>query len=127
LKVPDTFVDKCYPLSRQNSFTILDPASGIPSDLGTPKLQASLTSRHSFMAGGNLTNSKNSAGCIDTLTGLINAQTPWVRSNSELLKMKCCNFFSTTQIPSFQRFNTPSLVDLQRCECFGKPRYGIGL
>jgi hypothetical protein len=26
-------------LSRHNSFTILDPASGIPSDLGTPKLQ----------------------------------------------------------------------------------------
>ena len=34
---------------RQTSFTILDPASGVPSD-GTPRLQASLTSRHSAAA-----------------------------------------------------------------------------
>ena len=38
--------DKTNKLKRQGSFTMLDPASGIPSD-GTPRLQASLTSRHS--------------------------------------------------------------------------------
>ena len=36
-------------IKRQPSFTILDPASGVPSD-GTPRLQASLTSRHSTTA-----------------------------------------------------------------------------
>lgn len=36
-------------LRRQGSFTILDPASGVPSDAGTPRLQASLTSRHSAL------------------------------------------------------------------------------
>jgi hypothetical protein len=36
-------------LKRQGSFTMLDPASGVPSD-GTPRLQASLTSRHSTAA-----------------------------------------------------------------------------
>ena len=41
--------DKANKLKRQGSFTMLDPASGIPSD-GTPKLQASLTSRHSTAA-----------------------------------------------------------------------------
>ena len=40
--------DKSSTLKRQGSFTILDPASGIPSD-GTPRLQASLTSRHSAL------------------------------------------------------------------------------
>ena len=40
--------DKSSTLKRQGSFTILDPASGVPSD-GTPRLQASLTSRHSAL------------------------------------------------------------------------------
>ena len=39
---------------RQGSFTILDPASGVPSADGTPKLQASLTSRgHSLVMPSN--------------------------------------------------------------------------
>lgn len=41
--------DKTSSVKRQTSFTMLDPASGIPSD-GTPRLQASLTSRHSTAA-----------------------------------------------------------------------------
>ena len=40
--------DKSSALKRQGSFTILDPASGVPSE-GTPRLQASLTSRHSAL------------------------------------------------------------------------------
>ena len=40
--------DKTNKLKRQGSFTMLDPASGVPSD-GTPRLQASLTSRHSAL------------------------------------------------------------------------------
>ena len=39
---------KSSAMKRQASFTILDPASGVPSD-GTPRLQASLTSRHSAL------------------------------------------------------------------------------
>ena len=42
--------DKSSAIKRQTSFTILDPASGIPSDYGTPRLQASLTSRNSAAA-----------------------------------------------------------------------------
>ncbi len=34
-------------LKKTPSFTVLDPTSGIPSDY-TPRMQASLTSRHSF-------------------------------------------------------------------------------
>ncbi len=54
---------------RQGSFTILDPASGIPSD-GTPRLQASLTSRgHSLLLPSNFHISLSSASATATTPG----------------------------------------------------------
>ena len=32
------------------------------------------------------------------------------------------NYYLTFQKPSFQRFNTPSLIDPARCDCYGRPR-----
>ena len=61
-------------MSRHNSFTILDPASGIPSDESfysfskTPRL-ASLTSRHSFEKMHSHGGSTNLASTLAALTG----------------------------------------------------------
>ena len=66
-------------IRRQTSFTILDPASGIPSD-GTPRLQASLTSRHStaalMMPGQMLANLHNHASLIMSASHGISKESP---------------------------------------------------
>lgn len=32
------------------------------------------------------------------------------------------SFHTLLQKPTFQRFNTPSLIDLARCDCYGRAR-----
>ena len=54
-----------HSLKRCSSFTMLDPASGVPSDQATPRLQASLTSRHSLGTTGGRSSGATTPTTID--------------------------------------------------------------
>jgi len=110
--------DKSSALKRQGSFTILDPASGVPSE-GTPRLQASLTSRHSALM---LPGGTNFLQMSMSSTANLQNQASFLMSASQSLSM------NTKESPMAMtairgRFATPK--DTQKktnCDCFGRPQ-----
>ena len=137
-------------MSRHNSFTILDPTSGIPSDESfysfskTPRL-ASLTSRHSFEKIPSHGGSTNMASTLAALTGGISNANPSATitsampsRRSELLSLaplpslpsaSCANINNvpTSQFLSTVKFHAPPSLKAnsnneKRCNCYGIPK-----
>ena len=137
-------------MSRHNSFTILDPTSGIPSDESfysfskTPRL-ASLTSRHSFEKIPSHGGSTNMASTLAALTGGISNTNPSATitsampsRRSELLSLaplpslpsaSCANINNvpTSQFLSTVKFHAPpslkaNVNNEKRCNCYGIPK-----
>merc|ERR1712223_232288 len=107
--------DKSSTLKRQGSFTILDPASGIPSD-GTPRLQASLTSRHSALmlpGGTNLLQlSMSSAANLHNQASFLMNTSQSLNTNTKESPLPL------TAIRG--RFATPNTQKKTSCICFGR-------
>ena len=137
-------------MSRHNSFTILDPASGMQSDESfysfskTPRF-ASLTSRYSFEKLPSFGGSTNMASTLAALTGATNTGTtitsavPSRRSEfnsvahlpsvQSINQTSCSNInnVATSQFLSTVKFNAPpsgqsNLANEKRCGCYGLPK-----
>ena len=137
-------------MSRHNSFTILDPTSGIPSDESfysfskTPRL-ASLTSRHSFEKIPSHGGSTNMASTLAALTGGMSNTNPSATINSampsrrselpslaplpSLPSASCANINNvpTSQFLSTVKFHAPPSLKTnsnseKRCNCYGIPK-----
>ena len=139
-------------MSRHNSFTILDPASGIPSDESfysfskTPRL-ASLTSRHSFEKMHSHGGSTNLASTLAALTGGVPNTNPSATITSTIpskrselpslaplpsipsMNSTCGNInnATTSQFLSTVKFHAPpsmqpTLANPKRCDCYGMPK-----
>ena len=137
-------------MSRHNSFTILDPTSGIPSDESfysfskTPRL-ASLTSRHSFEKIPSHGGSTNMASTLAALTGGISNTNPSATITSAMQSRRselpslaplpslpsasCANINNvpTSQFLSTVKFHAPpslkaNVNNEKRCNCYGIPK-----
>ena len=137
-------------MSRHNSFTILDPTSGIPSDESfysfskTPRL-ASLTSRHSFEKIPSHGGSTNMASTLAALTGGISNTNPSATITSAMQSRRselpslaplpslpsasCANINNvpTSQFLSTVKFHAPPSLKAnsnneKRCNCYGIPK-----
>ena len=139
-------------MNRHNSFTMLDPASGIPSDESfysfskTPRI-ASLTSRHSFEKLPSFGGSTNMASTLAALTGgppntnfsaTLPSAAPSKRSElysyaplpsiPSMNPTSCTNVNTiNSQFLSTVKFHAPSSVQTsyaneKRCHCFGMPK-----
>ena len=139
-------------MHRHNSFTILDPASGIPSDESfysfskTPRL-ASLTSRYSFEKVPSHGGSTNLASTLAAFTGGISNTNPSATITSAI-QSKRSELPSLAPLPSIPSMNStcgninnaassqflstvkfhappsmqPSLANVKRCDCYGMPK-----
>ena len=100
-------------MNRHNSFTILDPASGIPSDESfysfskTPRL-VSLTSRHSFEKVPSHGGSTNMASTLAAFTGGISNTNPSATITSAVQSKR-------SELPSFAPL--PSIPSLNSTTC----------
>ena len=141
-----------HAMNRHNSFTMLDPASGIPSDESfysfskTPRI-ASLTSRHSFEKLPSFGGSTNMASTLAALTGgppntnfsaTLPSAAPSKRSElysyaplpsiPSMNPTSCTNVNTiNSQFLSTVKFHAPSSVQTsyaneKRCHCFGMPK-----
>lgn len=136
-------------MNRHNSFTILDPASGIPSDESfysfskTPRV-ASLTSRHSFEKLPSFGGSTNMASTLAALTGgppntnpsaTLPSAAPSKRSElfsfaplPSIPSTSCASVVAAnSQFLSTVKFHAPSSVKAnfaneKRCGCYGMPK-----
>ena len=92
-------------MSRHNSFTILDPTSGIPSDESfysfskTPRL-ASLTSRHSIAKFPSFAGSIKMASTFAVLTGGINSAMTNTNATVTSTASKRSELFSVAHLPT---------------------------
>ena len=138
-------------MNRHNSFTILDPASGIPSDESfysfskTPRV-ASLTSRHSFEKLPSFGGSTNMASTLAALTGgaphtntnvTLPSAAPSKRSEFSFAPLPTIPSMNSTSCANVNGGNShflstvkfhaptavqPSFANEKRCSCFGMPK-----